>query len=104
MFLIEKVAVTDAVLKQKSKYIHDGKQTWLSVPCKVFENRNARLGLDESGRVQYGHVFFVAPLETDPVTPAQIVLGVNTFDVVEIKYYHNLAGENCGYRMKVAGA
>jgi len=103
MFLIERVAVKDAVLKQKSQYIHDGKRAWVTTPCKVFENRNARLGMDETGRTSYGHVFFVAPLAKDPALPAQIQLGDTVYDISEIKYYHNLAGDNCGYRMKVAG-
>ena len=104
MFLIEKIANTEATLKQKSRYIHDGKQAWVSVPCMVFENRNARLGMDETGRMTYGHVFFVAPLETDPSLPAQLEVGNRTFDVLDVKYYHDLSGENLGYRLKVAGS
>ena len=104
MFLIERYAKTPAKLFQKSRYIHDGKQAWVSQDVLVFENENSRLGQAESGRVQYGHVFFVPPLSADPVLPAQIECNGINHDVVEIKQYKCLAGKRMGYRLKVAGA
>lgn len=103
MFLIERFAKTPAKLMQKSPYIHDGKQAWISQDVKVFENKNSRLGLDESGRQIYGHVFFVPPLNADPVLPAMIEVNGVKHDVVEIKYYQCIRGKRMGYRLKVAG-
>ena len=104
MFLIERFAKTPAKLMQKSAYIHDGKQDWISQDVRVLENRNKRLGLDEAGQETFGHVFFVPPLTADPVLPAMIEVDGKRYDVVEIKYYHFINGDKTGYRLKVAGA
>lgn len=101
MFLIEKIAKTDAYILQKSKVIHDGVQRWDATACRVFENRNKKIVDEETGRVSFAHVFFVAPMAKDPELPAKVMVGTREYDIADIKYYHDTRNVNLGYRMIV---
>ena len=101
MFLIEKIAKTSALLLQKSKIIHDGVQRWDASNILVFENRHKMIKDEETGRVSFGHVFFVAPMAKDPELPARIKIDGREYDVSDIKYYHDTRNTNLGYRMIV---
>ena len=104
MFLIERIAKTEASLLQQSPNIHDGFQEWQATTCRVFEMKNHLLGRDETGRLVYAHVFLVAPLPNDPQLPARISVGGVEYDVTGIKYYQDHTGKRLGYRLAVAGA
>jgi hypothetical protein len=104
MFLIERIAKTDATLLQQSPYIHDGFQEWRGVACRVFEMKNHVLGRDETGRLVFAHVFLVAPLPVDPELPARINVGGKVYDVTSIKPHQDHTGKRLGYRLTVAGA
>ena len=73
--MIEKNARLDFTLRQAGDDIADGKENWLSIPCKglLLDMRSNDFNL--YGTLQDGKVFLVAPLEDEPLLPGFIVYG-----------------------------
>ena len=101
--LIEKNARLDFTLKQAGDDITDGKENWLSIPCKglLLDMRSNDFNL--YGTLQDGKVFLVAPLEDEPLLPGFIVYGSKEYEIKSIKTLRNLRGTVLGYRIVAAG-
>ena len=101
--LIKKNAYLDLILKQAGDEIADGKESWLSIPCRgmMLDMRSNEYNL--YGTLQDGKVFLIAPLPEEPLLPGFVVHNGKEYEIKILKTLRNMRGTVLGYRIVAAG-